>query len=91
MSDPDTALHRLTQAARQAHMPGDLTPFGFATRVLAQVATESVALLWERLGWRSLACATLIVAACLAWDLAAPGPAEDDLLISELSTSLFQP
>ena len=91
MSDPESALHHLTQAARQAHLPGDPTPFGFTTRVLAQVAADTATLLWERLSLRSLACASVIAAGCLWWDLTSQSPTEDDRFISELSTSLFQP
>ena len=91
MSDPESALHHLTQAARQAHLPGDPTPFGFSTRVLAQVAADTSPLLWERLSLRSLACASVIAAGCLWWDITSQSPAEEDRFISELSTSLFQP
>jgi hypothetical protein len=92
MHPSDPAIACLVSAARQAAPSAeDHPPFGFTTRVLAQIAAESTSLLWERLGWRSLACASTIAAACLWWDVSATPPAEDDLFISELTAASFQP
>jgi hypothetical protein len=92
MNSPETALNHLTQAARQASLPEEASaPFGFSTRVLAQIAIDTTAAVWERLGWRSVAFATAISAGCLWWDFTTQQLPEDDLFISELETSLFQP
>jgi hypothetical protein len=94
MHPSDPAITRLATAARRAELPAaTVAPFGFSTRVLAQLAADSTAILWEHLGWRSLACAASIVAACLWWDFSAtpPAPAEDDLFISKLTAASFQP
>ena len=88
----DPRLHRLAAAARQAALPADpQPPLGFATRVLAQLRTESAALLLERLGWRSLAAAAVLCAVCLGRDLLTAPAAEDDWLATEISSDAFQP
>jgi len=62
-----------------------------ATRVLANVAQETASIAMERLGWRSLAMASVVCAGCVWWDLATPRPNEDDLLTTQLTAAPFQP
>lgn len=91
MHPSDSAITKLAAAARRAPGAEHPLPFGFATRVLSRIAAESAALAWERLGWRSLACACVVLAGCLLWDAAAAPPAEDDFFITELTAAAFQP
>ena len=92
MHASDPAITRLAEAARRAAIQSDTAaPFGFNARVLAQIAADSSDLLWERLGWCSVACASAVVIACLWWDVSTAPPAEDDLFISELTADSFQP
>ncbi len=92
MHPADSPLSKLTRAARRAELPLDESPpLGFSTRVLAQLTADSAALLWERLGWRSLACACIVTLGCLWWDTTSAPPAEDDFFISELTATPFQP
>jgi hypothetical protein len=92
MHPADSPLSKLARAARRAELPlDDAPPLGFSTRVLAQLTADSAALLWERLGWRSLAWAGVVLVGCLWWDASSAAPAEDDVFISELTATAFHP
>jgi hypothetical protein len=91
MPNPDTILQRLASAARRdVSAPGEL-PFGMATRVLANVGREAALIVWERLGWRTLASALGICALCVWWDAATPAHSEDDVLVNQIATASFNP
>jgi hypothetical protein len=92
MHPADSPLSKLARAARRAELPvDDAPPLGFSTRVLAQLTAVSAALLWERLGWRSLGCACVVTLGCLWWDASSAAPTEDDVFISELTATAFHP
>ena len=97
MSTPEDPFLRLTRLARLAPKPspGDLPP-GLATRVLAQLRSESAierVSLWERLSLASLPIAAGTAAICVfvSHGNQQPPPADAELLVDHLFATHLQP
>ncbi len=76
-SDPIRRLFRLAQGATPAS-PADELPFGFATRVLAQVSEREAVSPWERLSLGAVPIAAVATVLCLVFLGGLPQAPEPD-------------
>lgn len=90
MTNSDTLLERLAAAARRDVPDAGELPFGMATRVLANVAKEAATIVWERLGWRTLAVSLGVCVLCVWWDVSTLSHTEDDALMEQIANAPFQ-
>ena len=92
MKDFDSRWQKLADRARQATPVEAEMPLGFATRCLARSRAEagdSSADVWERLGLRTLAAATLVLAICLTANFAKPESRSLSPHVEEAVAQLF--